>query len=56
MNDINAKCRHCGRKRNEHLAQTLHCPSGNKHRVLGFTSYHRSETYEPKIKTNSLKN
>ena len=56
MKDLNVKCRYCGRRRDEHLAQTLHCPLGHKHRILGFTSYHRSQTYEPKKKPNSLKN
>ncbi len=42
------KCVNCGRFKYDHLAKTYHCPVGSKHRTFGFTSFHKTDVYEPK--------
>lgn len=43
-----AKCKHCGKTKAEHLAKTHHCPTGPKHRTLGYLSYDKTLTFEAK--------
>jgi hypothetical protein len=49
------KCKHCGKPKGEHLANGLKCPLGSKHRILSYTSYHKTKHFEPAIKKNKLK-
>ena len=47
MKKVVDPCAICGKSYNEHTARDLHCPSGRKHRVFGYTCFSQT-TYEPK--------
>jgi len=42
------KCKYCGKKKSDHLAKTANCPIGSKHKSVGYTSYHKSQTFKSK--------
>jgi hypothetical protein len=43
---VHQPCRLCGKPRGEHLASSLHCPTGKKSRI-GWISFSRTQRYEP---------
>lgn len=51
-------CKHCKRRRGDHKAGTLHCPTGSKGRV-GYTTFSPSQVFEArterKIKLEGFK-
>jgi hypothetical protein len=42
------KCKKCGRDEGCHKSKTMHCPIGLRHRVVGYTSFHCTDTFTPK--------
>jgi len=40
------KCKNCGKSKGDHKAETLNCPIGRKHRVLGYTSFSEKTFWE----------
>jgi hypothetical protein len=39
-------CKLCGKPKGEHLAHSLHCPTGFKSK-LGWAKYSKTQRYEP---------
>lgn len=47
---VKVKCEFCKKSKDEHNAKTLACPIGQKHRVLGYTQYNKTNVYTPKFR------
>ena len=43
-----SRCVHCLKPKAVHKANTLNCPQGMKHRVIGYTRFHPTQTFEEK--------
>ena len=47
MSSMFTKCKHCGKQSGNHKAGTRNCPQGKKSQTLGYTSFHKSQVFEP---------
>lgn len=45
---VQKRCRHCGKDVGNHKAISFACPTGVKHRSLGYTQFHARQFYEAK--------
>ena len=46
--NLNAICKHCGKRFGLHKTVTNSCPTGTKTRI-GYTTYSKDKTFEEKI-------
>jgi hypothetical protein len=44
--NLSTKCKHCGKRRGDHLSRSLHCPIGRKTRI-GIIAFHKTQRFEP---------
>lgn len=46
---IAPSCQRCGKPKADHTALAKKCPLGRKHQTLGYTQFHATSTYFPRV-------